>query len=397
MLTTNIDIDDRLVNGLVGRVIQFKYSHDAVSVVYVKFNDASAGLLAMRSDATAQLQHWVPVKKREALFGLRKNKCQPSVKRTQFPLTLSWACTVHKVQGLSLTEGVVSFDLESQKSFNQGQMYVALSRISSINKLYLVGKYKKEAIKVNLAAKKEYERLRRESLFNMQPQYEVTESSITLSLLKTRSLQKHFMDIAMDRRLMANDLLCLTETQLRPSSDTSIVESALQYKMHFNNSENQFKSIAYGYASDIDVIAQEDFDGISIFTFKKEPFFSNPISVGLIYRCQHLQPVMFLDCVRNLVNREIDILLGDFNIDALDEMSYNRLKEVLCNYNLQVSEPTHLDGALLDQIYLRNSFEHNKIVRSMVNNIYFSDHDAVKLELKFRKIDEEDIDFNFNA
>ena len=43
---------------------------------------------------------------------------QASVKRTQFPLTLSWACTVHKVRGVSLTEGVVSFDLEFQKSFN---------------------------------------------------------------------------------------------------------------------------------------------------------------------------------------------------------------------------------------------------------------------------------------
>ena len=154
MITSNIDINDRLVNGLVGRVTQFKYSNNVVSFVYVKFNDDIVGLEAMRSDVTARQYHWVPIKKREALFGLRKNRQQPSVKRTQFPLTLSWACTVHKVQGLSLTEGVVSLYLESRKSFNQGQMYAALSRITSINELYLIEKYNKAALKVNESAKR---------------------------------------------------------------------------------------------------------------------------------------------------------------------------------------------------------------------------------------------------
>ena len=88
------------------------------------------------------------------MFGFHKNKQQPSVKRTQLPLTWSWACTVHKVQGLSLADGVVSFNLEKQKSFNQGQIYVALSRISSMNKMYLIGSYNKAALKVNDQQKK---------------------------------------------------------------------------------------------------------------------------------------------------------------------------------------------------------------------------------------------------
>ena len=44
MITSNIDINDRLVNGLVGRVTQLMYSNNLVSVVYVKFNDDSANL-----------------------------------------------------------------------------------------------------------------------------------------------------------------------------------------------------------------------------------------------------------------------------------------------------------------------------------------------------------------
>ena len=61
------------------------------------------------------------------LLGLKKYKSQPCIKRTQFPLALPWASNVHKKQGQSLDKGVISFDLHSQKSFNPGQKYVALS------------------------------------------------------------------------------------------------------------------------------------------------------------------------------------------------------------------------------------------------------------------------------
>ena len=98
---------------------------------------------------------------------------------------MPWACTVLKVQGLSLAEGVVSFDLEKQKSFNQGKIYVALSRISSMNKMYLIGSYNKAALKVNKSAKKEYERLRSEGLFKSQSHLAVTETSITIALSNT--------------------------------------------------------------------------------------------------------------------------------------------------------------------------------------------------------------------
>ena len=84
MLTSNLDIDDRLVNGLVGTVKQIKYKNNEVSVVHVKFNDNNAGREAMQSDVTARQHNWVPIKKHQALFCLRKNKQQPSVKRTHF-------------------------------------------------------------------------------------------------------------------------------------------------------------------------------------------------------------------------------------------------------------------------------------------------------------------------
>ena len=161
---------------------------------------------------------------------------------------MTWACTVHKVQNLGLAEGVVSFDLEKENSFNQGQIYIPLSRTSSMNKVHLIGSYNKAPLKVNKSAKKKYDRLRSEDPFESQSHLAATETSITITLLNTHSLKLHVLDIAMDDLLLDNDISCVTETKCETVSDTSVIESALKKKntMHFNNRDNKFRSIAYG-------------------------------------------------------------------------------------------------------------------------------------------------------
>jgi ATP-dependent DNA helicase PIF1 len=53
---------------------------------------------------------------------------------TQFPLRLAWAVTIHKSQGKTYERAIVDL---GQRSFAPGQTYVALSRISSLDGLYL--------------------------------------------------------------------------------------------------------------------------------------------------------------------------------------------------------------------------------------------------------------------
>ena len=70
-------------------------------------------------------------------------------------------------------------------------------------------------------------------------------------------MKLHILDIAMDDRLLDNDKLCLIEKKCEAGSDTSIIESALRkkYTIHFNNSDDKFKSIAYGLSNDVEILA----------------------------------------------------------------------------------------------------------------------------------------------
>jgi ATP-dependent exoDNAse (exonuclease V) alpha subunit len=53
---------------------------------------------------------------------------------TQFPLRLAWAVTIHKSQGKSYDRAIVDL---GERSFAPGQTYVALSRITALDGLYL--------------------------------------------------------------------------------------------------------------------------------------------------------------------------------------------------------------------------------------------------------------------
>ena len=101
MLAVNIDIQDRQINGQIGIIKHIEFSRGSVCKVYIKFSDEQADSKAMRSSYLGRKSSWVPLEKYEAEISIKKLSASPSIKLTQFPLTLVWASTVHKVQGLS--------------------------------------------------------------------------------------------------------------------------------------------------------------------------------------------------------------------------------------------------------------------------------------------------------
>ena len=125
----------------MGNVKHIEIRGPEIRTIYLELDDKCARQLRMcGSDIIANNNKWVPIKREGSSIYLSVHKTSPAIKRTQFLVVLSWTCTSHKVQGLSLTSAFVSFDLEKQRSFNEGQMYAALSRVTSIDNLFLIEK-----------------------------------------------------------------------------------------------------------------------------------------------------------------------------------------------------------------------------------------------------------------
>ena len=93
----------------------------------------------MRPSYLGRQNSWVPIEKCETEIPIKEGSTSPSIKRTQFPLTLAWSSNVQKFQGLSLEQSVIDFDLHKQRSFGPGQIYTELSGVKSFESLLHIG------------------------------------------------------------------------------------------------------------------------------------------------------------------------------------------------------------------------------------------------------------------
>ena len=141
-LTSNIDVTDGLANGVRG-IIKSIITNDEESVtdILVQFDDKNVGKKA-KSSSQYKSQHpdAVPIYRHGVPFQ-HKNI---TIFRSQFPLVLAWASTIHSVQGLTVDRIVVDLS----KIFAAGQAYVALSQVKTLEGLQILN-YKWSAFRTD--------------------------------------------------------------------------------------------------------------------------------------------------------------------------------------------------------------------------------------------------------
>jgi ATP-dependent exoDNAse (exonuclease V) alpha subunit len=151
MFTANDrNIPRRWMNGTLGKVVQFET--DAVTVE-----------LDVSTHATSKLRHLVEVpiyawESYQYEYDEKEQQIKPVVngKFEQFPLMLAWAVTIHKSQGKTLEK--VRVDLTGG-SFAPGQVYVALSRCTTLEGIELLQPIKNNDVRTDAHVIDFYRRL----------------------------------------------------------------------------------------------------------------------------------------------------------------------------------------------------------------------------------------------
>ena len=104
MITNNPDVSDGLTNGAMGSVTNIVTNEDTsnIKAILVQFDHESIRHDAKRTSKYKHInRNTVPILPLQVSFNV-KGKDSFNATRTQFPLKLAWAVTIHKCQGLTL-------------------------------------------------------------------------------------------------------------------------------------------------------------------------------------------------------------------------------------------------------------------------------------------------------
>ena len=153
---------------------------------------------------------------------------------------LSFPCPVQKIQDLTLPSIVSSLNLDREKKFSYGQLYVALKRMKLLRNLCIKGQVTKEALSLDPDGGIEYCRLKTQCCLTT---WQIAVG-ISIALLNMWSLLTHIRNIASDSFIWNVSIIFLTETQVFHNQEPNMRFENLQLVIR-NDPTDCFNSLSF--------------------------------------------------------------------------------------------------------------------------------------------------------
>ena len=233
MLTCNhpkkIYKEDGICNGTSGFIEHIQTNPDnpdEVDIIWVIFNNSDIGSVYRRDHfhlrgnqnfLDKRATPIIPIKKR---FNVKSGDVE--YQRSMFPLTLSYAITAHKCQGITLEGGAITDFADGY--IQNGSFYVAITRVKSGDKLFLRS-FDVSFIKCNkdMEAKITSMRIERPYVYKKtfldESVFDLDKNDMKIGYLNVNSLLEALHDecINFNYNMRNLDLLCLSDTRLTAS------------------------------------------------------------------------------------------------------------------------------------------------------------------------------------
>ncbi|VDI08682.1 ATP-dependent DNA helicase PIF1 [Mytilus galloprovincialis] len=387
MLIKNLDVNDGLVNGATGLLLDLIYNQNAKppslpKCVIVRFDDPSSGLLTQQA-STISLNNYpqgTPIYPIEVQEHVGRSETSPQITRIQLPLVLCFACTIHKIQGATLKNVVMSCSNIRQP----GMMYVACSRVTTLSGLHLLD-FKPESIKASASTKEEMTRLRTEmKLQTFYDQLEKDPTCLRVLLFNIRSVQNKENHINSDPYLGSVDIMILTETWKKNKTDINVPQFHYQY--HSVRTENRGGGVSVLSQTPmipIQMQVSSDVCDAIVLQYKRD---SAKINIIAVYRppsCTFEKFMRWLTKILTSINRDIPTLIaGDFNINLLETSAAYRGLHVFMNhihFKQVINTATHQLGGLLDHLWINSGVT---VSQQMLARSPYSDHFQIFADLQ---------------
>ncbi|GFV21257.1 ATP-dependent DNA helicase [Trichonephila clavipes] len=233
MITTNIDVTDGLANGAVGKLVHVETNCEGlVKTIWLEFPDLPQIGKKLRRKAAGYAAEInvsrmaVPIVLRSSNIPFNNNKTI-FVKRTHVPLVYACATTIHKSQGNTYSEIVYEY----HRRHSQSLLYVALSRVTSIEGLYITTKNSDKTFyhcrrrsSSTIDLQEEFKRLSLNKLQTINEDlinFITNRQGLSIFTFNCQSLTAPAADLQ-DSVIKKSNILVLSETWLGNENDISI-------------------------------------------------------------------------------------------------------------------------------------------------------------------------------
>ncbi|KAM9771032.1 uncharacterized protein ACBT44_004625 isoform 5-T6 [Syngnathus typhle] len=317
---------------------------------------------------------------------------KPGVTRRQFPIKLAFACTIHKVQGMTTSEAAVSL----KGVFEHGMGYVALSRVTSLSGLHILHMDERR-LHANPEITAALAEMAEDSLESVMPLLHVMPSVDRANHLvvvhhNTEGLSCHVQDIRCHHELHFADVLCFTETHLQGSvaDGRACLEGFTMFHRNRRDSYTNCPDLAtklgggVGICVKSHIAAQEKkyIQGVTDIEFVVVKL-EAPLNVliAAVYRPPGNSLRTFLPSLGNLL-RYLEVMdhhqilvCGDFNEDMLSA-SFKPILDLFrsTGYTQLITTATTDKNTLLDLIFVSRP---QCALHSGVLQTYYSYHNPV--------------------